>query len=452
MVSGWKSFVDRVTGWGSVAGDEEDGQKVGSNMWTYRRLIRAATTLSCATALAVASMPCARAQTPSYPNDPLFPKQWYVHNTGQVGGTPGADIHALEAWGITRCSPDEIIADVDTGAYAQHEDLASKILPGISFSPGQDYTQDGINHGTQVVSVAAAATDNGVGMAGVCPLGKILPVKVSNNGGGFIEGAVPQGIRWAVDHGARVINMSFGGDADTDTQDALTYAYDHNVVAVAAAGTSSLGVYPADYPHVIAVAGSDNKDQPTAGTDVTNPDLVLAPDKEIIDASNNGSYTVFCTCISIASPQVAGIAALLFSLRPDLTVDQVIDLIDHGADFIPGQTAYAPQIGWGRVNAYKSLLRAQKLPPFTLSVSPRSRSVASGTKETVTMKTLPDAKVTVKISLPGSRKVNLVATVGASGVYRHGLKVGATTGTAMVSVTAVHGWATLKKSTKFSIH
>jgi thermitase len=408
------------------------------------------------TATSVAMLICAAtlhatAQTPSYPNDPLFPKQWYLHNTGQAGGTPGDDIHALEAWGITKCSPDEIIADVDTGADAQHEDLASKIVPGISYDQAHDYTQDGLNHGTQVVSVAAAATDNGTGIAGVCPLGRIMPIRVSNDQGTFFDGAVPNGIRWAVDHGARVINMSFGGDADPATQDALTYAYNHNVVAVAAAATSSLGIYPADYPHVIAVAGSDNRDQPTAQTDVTNPDLVLAPDKSVIDASNNGSYTVFCTCISIAAPQVAGIAALLFSARPDLTVDQVIDLIDHGADFIPGQTAYAPQTGWGRVNAYKSLLLAQQLPPFTLKPSVASKTVNAGSKETLTVNSLAGSAVTIHLTLPGHNKLSISAKVGASRVYRHSWKVGSKTGTATVSVTAIHGWATLTRSVRFAI-
>jgi thermitase len=393
----------------------------------------------------------AAAQTPTYPNDPLFPKQWYLHNTGQAGGTPGADIHALEAWGITKCSPDEIIADVDTGADAQHEDLASKIVPGISYDPANPYTQDGLNHGTQVVSVAAAATDNGTGIAGVCPLGRIMPVRVSDNGGGFFDNAVPQGIRWTVDHGARVINMSFGGGPDQATQDALTYAYEHNVVTVAAAATTALGLYPADYPHVIAVAGSDNRDQPTAGTDVTNPDLVLAPDKSVIDASNNGSYTVFCTCISIAAPQVAGIAALLFSARPDLTVDQVIDVIDHGADFIPGQTSFAPQIGWGRVNAYKSLLLAQALPPFTLKAS-AAATVKPGARAALSIRTLPDTALSVQLTLPGHKKSTLSAKVGASGVYRHFWKVGSKTGTAKVSVTSVHGWAALTRTVHFAIH
>ena len=322
-----------------------------------------------ALALGVANMSSTvLADSPSYPNDPLFPQQWNLHNTGQNGGTPGADIHAPEAWNITRCSPNVVIAIVDTGVDLTHPDLQGKLVPGATFIPGTTSAADDNGHGTEMAGIAAATTDNAQGIASVCPLGKIMPIKVAT-GGGHTDDAqgdvqVAAGIRWAVDHGAGVISFSLGVLDTPAMRDAVAYAYAHNVLIVAAAGNSGndKSPYPAPalYPHVLAVGGTDNKDHRTSYSSYGFPNLVLAPSESIPTTETGGGYG-HGGYTSIAAPQVAGIAALILSIRPGLSVDQLIQVIEQGADPVDGQTGPTAQDGYGRVNAYKSLVLAQSL-------------------------------------------------------------------------------------------
>lgn len=319
-------------------------------------------------ALSIPAQRTAQAQSAAFPNDPLYPTQWNLHNTGQNGGKPGADIHAQEAWGITKCSPDVIIAIVDTGVDPNQPDLQGKLVPGATFIPGTTSPADDNGHGTEMAGIAAANTNNGQGIASVCPLGRIMPIKVATAQGhtddaeGDVQ--VAAGIRWAVDHGASVISFSLGVLDTPAMRDAVDYAYAHNVLIVAAAGNSGndQSPYPAPamYPHVLAVGGADNQDRRTSYSSYGFTNLVLAPSENIPttergDKYGLGGYT------SIAAPQVAGIAALILTIRPGLSVDQLISVIERGADPVDGQTGYNEKDGYGRVNAYSSLLLARAL-------------------------------------------------------------------------------------------
>jgi hypothetical protein len=227
-----------------------------------------------------------------------------------------------------------------------------------------------------MAGAAAADTDNGLGVAGVCPLGKIMPVKVATAQGhtddaeGDVQ--VAAGIRWAVDHGARVISFSLGVLDTPAMRDAVNYAYTHNVLIVAAAGNSGddKSPYPAPamYPHVLAVGGTNNKDQRTDYSSYGVPNLVLAPSESVPTTDPGGKYGTG-GYTSIAAPQVAGVAALILSIRPDLSVDALIKVIEQGADPVDGQTGPTLKEGYGRVNAYKSLLLAQSAVSATPSVT-----------------------------------------------------------------------------------
>lgn len=387
----------------------------------------------------------ARAQTASYPNDPFFAQQWSLHNTGQNGGKPGADIHAPEAWGLTRCSPSITIAMLDTGVDPNQEDLKDKLVPGASFVAGTSPTDDDNGHGTMTAGVAAASTDNGKGIAGVCPLGKIMPVKVANAAGHTDDAQVAAGIRWAVSHGARVLSLSLGTADIPQMQDAVAYAYNHGAVVVAA----SVGggpIYPADYPHVIAVAGSDNQDRPVDMSAHVSHDLVLAPSAGILTTARGGpsQYDIFCTCVSIAVPHVSGLAALLLSLRPDLTVDQVIQAIEQGADQVPGQHGFNAVDGWGRANALRSLQIARDMPhaapaetpgptdtpapiatPHVLALKARlaHRAVRRGGKQTLRVTTDPGASVNVRITYHDFTIRYYAHAASARGALRYTWKV-----------------------------
>src|SRR5262245_939688 len=198
------------------------------------------------------------------PNDPFATNgaQWHLNNTGQQGGTPDADIDAFEAWDTTRGKDTVVIAIVDSGIDQDHPDLAGKIVGNANFttSPTVD---DLWGHGTHVAGIAAAVTDNATGVAGVCPDCKLLNVKVLDDTANGAWDWVANGIIYAADNGAQVINLSLGGlDNSATVGAAVDYAWGKGAVVVAAAGNngSSVPFYPAAFEKVIAVANTDRND------------------------------------------------------------------------------------------------------------------------------------------------------------------------------------------------
>ncbi len=232
---------------------------------------------------------------PMRPNDPYFETQWALENTGQTGGTPGADIGALAAWAAHGTgSKDVVVAVVDTGVDIAHEDLKDNIwrnageIPGngrdddrngyIDDIHGYDFynhdatvydQMDGDQHGTHVAGIIGAVGDNEKGIAGVNHAVTIMPVKFLGPwGGGEYEGA--EALLYAVDNGAQVINCSWGGGYSSVIEEALNYAASKGVIVVAAAGNDSANVddfpeyfYPAssDATSVITVAATDHDDE-----------------------------------------------------------------------------------------------------------------------------------------------------------------------------------------------
>ena len=187
------------------------------------------------------------------PNDPVLTQQWALR-----------DIHAYEAWDITT-GGDVTIALLDTGVSPSHPDLKSKLLRGRDLYNNDDDPSDDEGHGTYTAGVAAASSDNGTGIAGICWGCKILPVKVLGSRGQGDDATIAAGIRWAVDQGVRIISMSLGGPDDTDVmRDAVAYAHDHNVLIIAASGNGqaegNLPNYPAAYPSVLAVSATNSTD------------------------------------------------------------------------------------------------------------------------------------------------------------------------------------------------
>jgi hypothetical protein len=192
-------------------------------------------------------------------------------------------------------------------------------------------------------------------------------------------------------------------------RDAVAHAYAHNVLIVAASGNSGndKSPYPAPamYPHVLAVGGTDNQDHRTSYSSYGFKNLVLAPSESIPttergDTYGTGGFT------SIAAPQVAGIAALILSIRPGLSVDQLIDVIERGADPVDGQTSYTEKEGYGRVNAYKSVLLARSLASAVPAISPS----AAGTSASFT--------VTFSSAAPGQGMVFFGSGPGCTGLVQ----------------------------------
>ena len=342
----------------------------------------------------------------SSPNDPLYPNQWHL-----------PQVSALQAWGVTTGTSTVTIAVIDTGIEWTHPDFASNIWqnPGeipnngidddgngfiddirgwdfvvtaVPCWPGEDCLfgdndpDDFYGHGTGVAGVAAAVTNNGTGVAGICQNCKIMPVRagfalfqgwpfapVSAN---FDLDDIAQALIYAADNDADVINMSFGGYAtSTFISAAIAYAYSQGSVLVAAVGndnTSSL-TYPASLPEVIAVAGTNQNDLKTNLSNYGPWVDIAAPGTNIwttaIPGNNwgcpdaTGTGYGGCSGTSFAAPLVSGIIGLALSKNPSLSQDQVWTIIQSATD--PLNTLQ--YIGTGRTNAYKAVL------PSTVSLA-----------------------------------------------------------------------------------
>jgi subtilisin family serine protease len=256
-------------------------------------------------------------------------------------------------------------------------DLLHPDIEGKIYSSGYDFINDDSDatddhvHGTHVAGIAAAETNNSEGIAGVAWNCKILPVKILNDLGEGSYAEIIEGIIWAADNGADVINFSLGGDfPSVSLENALKYAYDKNIVIVAATGNDAGAVlYPAAYDdYCLAVAATDDND---SWWDWSNygPEVdVAAPGVDIISlvptwfpASQGWSdprpYGV-TSGTSMASPHIAGLAALIKSLKPHLTASQIMNVIRYSADDVNSADNFGRDdyIGYGRINMDKALV------------------------------------------------------------------------------------------------
>jgi PKD repeat protein len=314
------------------------------------------------------------------PNDPLFSQQWYL-----------SKIDILGAWSRTKGSSDVVIAVIDTGVDYNHVDLGGgKTLTTNDrdyVTPDED-AMDNHGHGTHVAGIAAANTNNGQGIAGICPQCRILPLKTANIAGTARITDTASAIRYATDQGASVINLSLTGDNCTpDLADAVNYAYERHVVLVAAAGdacpvkvalgweTFDVG-YPALFERVIAVGATQEFDW-RAVWSAYGPSLdISAPGYSILSTKLGGGYERR-DGTSQAAPMVAGVAGLIRSKNPLLTPTQVQKILETAADDIdsPGWDQYT---GWGRLNASRALATTigpvSSVPPVSCSTSLSSSS------------------------------------------------------------------------------
>lgn len=310
------------------------------------------------------------------PNDTLFKYQYALSNTGQVigqvpgspQGKPSADIKAPQAWEETTGQTTVIIAIVDTGVDLNHFDLKNKVVSnGRDFVNGDLVAADDHGHGTMVAGIAAAETNNDEGVAGVAWNAMILPVKVLDASGNGPTDTVAQGIVWAADNGATVINLSLGADAPSQTlRDAVKYAYEKGVFIAAAAGNTNTAVsYPAAYhPYCFAVAATDYNDQRAAWSNFGSDVDVAAPGERILApyplALTPPGFIPYAygSGTSMAAPHVAGLAALLKGLKPLLKVADIQAIIRYSSDDVnasvyPGKDEF---VGYGRINMEKALV------------------------------------------------------------------------------------------------
>ena len=303
------------------------------------------------------------------PDDEFFAQQYGLQNTGQnifgQTGIPAADISVMDAWSFSIGNPDITVAILDSGVN-EHVEFEARLLDGRNIPDNNNLTTDECSsHGTHVTGILSASGNNEIGIAGVAWGVEILPVVVVDGCSGF-ESWCAEGIIWAADQGADIINMSLQySTGGAPLQAATAYAYDLGVIQVASTGNTGMSddvQAPARFPETIAVGALDNRDQRWSDSS-QGPEIdVAAAGWRVLSCTNTASYG-YLNGTSMSAPLVSGIAALMKSLVPELSPDSVKVYIRATAEDI-GAEGFDAQTGAGRPDAYAAILALDPDPPL----------------------------------------------------------------------------------------
>ncbi|MDP9438521.1 MAG: S8 family serine peptidase, partial [Actinomycetota bacterium] len=372
-------------------------------------------------------------------NDPSYPELYGLNNTGQTGGTSGADIDAPEAWGTTTGDAGVVVAVIDTGVDTNHPDLKNNVwtnpgeTAGNSVDDDNGYVDDvngwdfhnndasvydaadGDTHGTHVAGTIAGEGNNNLGVVGVNWKARIMPLKFLGPTGGYTSDAV-EALNYAVAKGAKISNNSWGGGGFSQTlKDAIDRADAAAHLFVAAAGKGgSDGIgddndatpsYPASYesPNVVSVAATDSKDSLAGFSNYGAASVDLsAPGVSILSTLPGDTYGGY-SGTSMATPHVSGVAALLKAMNPtadDATLkDRILKSVDAKSS-LSGKT-----VTGGRLNAAGAL--GVKSTELGFAASPHTVNYGAAT--------LLSGRLTSSgASLPGKQVTLEQRPVGAS--------------------------------------
>lgn len=282
------------------------------------------------------------------PTDPYYSREWHI-----------ADMNVDDVWDTTRGTADVLVAVIDTGLDKTHPDLQNaNIRDGLDAVYSGACIKDYEGHGTTTTGLITAVMDNGIGIAGIAPNVGIIPISCMDNGGDMYSSYVITAIRAAADASCDIINMSLGSSTySSEFNSAVQYAYGKGCIVVASAGNSADKGnpvnYPASYDHVISVGAVDSSNVITYFSNYNNYVDVVAPGQQVYTTTSygiDGTYYAYCSGTSYSSPCVAGVAALVRSVYPDVTPDSFESLVqttssDHGA------AGYDQYYGYGLINA-----------------------------------------------------------------------------------------------------
>ncbi|HUD73324.1 MAG TPA: S8 family serine peptidase, partial [Dongiaceae bacterium] len=325
------------------------------------------------------------------PDDPIYPRLWGLHNTGQSGGTAGADIHAEAAWQVTTGSPAVVVGVIDTGIDYRHPDLAPNIwrnpgeieangidddgtgfiddVRGWDFANDDNDPLDDAGHGTHVAGTIGAVGNNGLGVAGVAWNVTLVPIKFLGGNGSGTEADAIAAIDYATAIGAVITNNSWGGGGFSQALlDAITDAGAAGSLFVAAAGNEAqngdaVPHYPSGYAaaNIVSVAATDDRDQLAFFSNYGAASVDLAaPGVDILSTFPGGTYDEL-SGTSMATPHVAGVAALLRSVEPGIGVADLKSRLLQMTDHIPSLAGRT--LTGGRLNAFLSVAGPETIPP-----------------------------------------------------------------------------------------
>ena len=321
-----------------------------------------------------------------HPQDPRFEEQWALDNHGQAGGKEGADISAVRAWSVATGNEDIVVAVIDTGVDYTHTDLANNIwIRPASIPPYEDRElgtiqdihgynalendadpMDENGHGTHCAGIIGAEGGNNLGITGVNWKVQIMPLKFMNAGGfGNTKDAI-ECINYVIDRrnkgvNVRVISASWGSTVKSRAlEDVIRKAYDAGILFVAASGNASANTdrsphYPSSYnlKNVISVAALDRNDELASFSNYgANSVLIAAPGKDILSTWLNNDYEAH-SGTSMATPVVAGVAALVLSKQPKLSIDELRKKLFESVDKLDSLKGRV--VTGGRINAAKAV-------------------------------------------------------------------------------------------------
>ena len=320
-----------------------------------------------------------------FPNDTFFPIQWHLNNTGQSGGTPDADIDAVEGWQITQGDHSVTVAILDTGIRSDHPDFQGRILPGYDFVNQDADPEADHPHGIMVTGILAANSDNAFAVAGVDHQAMLLPVKVLDSANLGTTFDLAEGLVFAGDSGAHVVNMSLINYPRQGRvlEDALTYARDAGAILMACAGNGGVRdadrSYPGASPLTISVGATDHNDVRASFSGTGEALDVVAPGLNVVTTADTtfDYYTRFSGC-SAATPVASGTASLLLSVDANLSHERVRQIMIQTAEDevgppeedTPGRDDF---FGYGRINLNDALTLAQNKIVVAIDVDPTSK-------------------------------------------------------------------------------
>lgn len=297
-------------------------------------------------------------------DDPDFAQQTYLNS-----------IRATEAWDVTTGSANSIIAVLDTGVAVNHADLSARLMTGWNTFDNNADTDDVAGHGTSVAGVLGAVTGNNVGIAGVTWVGDILPIRVTNEEGLASAQSIADGIVWAADHGATIANVSFAPlHADETIRRAAEYMRAAGGLVFISAGNDSLHHDSEAYDAAVFVGAVDASNQ-LASFSSTGPFVdITAPGVGIYTTSADGAYRNV-SGTSFASPIAAGVASLVWSVRPQWSPGAVAQLLfDSAVDL--GPAGRDESFGTGLIDAAAAVAMAQAADDTTDTQAPEVTIIA----------------------------------------------------------------------------
>ncbi|WP_246079106.1 S8 family peptidase [Paenibacillus piri] len=360
----------------------------------------------------------------AHANDPFVDKQAYLKQ-----------IHIEEAWDVATGGDSLVIAVVDTGIDLSHPDLTPNLVEGVNLIVPRQPPQDDNGHGTNVAGIIGAAANNDKGIAGILWKTKLMPIKALEGDGTGSETKLGEGIRYAVDNGAKIVVLSLGLNKDSSyLREIVRYAEDRDVLLVAATGNERNRIkYPAAYPTVLAVGGM-SIDKKAHRLSNTGPEIDVVAPWDVFTTALGGGYE-YKDGTSMAAPQVAAVCALAWTKYPWMKPYQIRSLIRQTSEELSGN-GWNSETGYGLLRAdrvmnnafsddmYKPNSRKEQAKPISVSKM-ISASFANGEDQSwYTFDAPYDGSVRLELGMEGTYEVVVTHTDAQGKTNDYNLMIG----------------------------